>query len=417
MNIITASTSFFERFLVNYIKNWETLGLEQLSKVLQKADDAIAATRPKRYTIINKKPRTIQTTMGMFSFVRRYYYDQIQKEYIYLLDARLGIPKRDKVMYDVKLNVIKLASEMSYSKAGKYGCKDGLPLSKSTVCRLIKNTNYYIEEDNTLIPNDGYIHIQLDEKYVPIVRSSKKKLYTLTIFKGVKKVGKKRVLLNRTLISGQSLKKLFIRLNKTLKDKYKVTLDDEVFLSGDMAGYIQNASEKVKVCKAKYVPDKYHIEYALKNTVGHKANDYELNDAEFLAGLVKQLKENKKDVDASKLKRLITSNPSCFESYLDQNYEGCSQECMNSHYFAKRFSKIPNKFKKATVDKIANLICAKENGNKIKIGFNTKYYDEVDLHEYEWHQDALYRYDLDTTGMKYETRKNFNKLVYGDYLI
>lgn len=345
------------------------------------------------------------------------YYDQDQKEYIYLLDAKLGIPRRDKVMYDVKLNVIRLASEMSYSKAGKYGCKDDLPLSKSTVCRLIRNTEYYIEANNTLVPNDGYIHVQIDEKYVPIVNSSKKKLYTATIFKGVKKSGKKRVLLNRTLLSNQSLRKLYIRLNKTLKEKYKVTLDDDVFLSGDMARYIQNAPEEIKVCKARYVPDKYHIEYALKNTVGYTASEIELNDSEYLADLLKRLREIKDDVDASKLRNLIKSNPSCFESYLDKNYEGCSQECMNSHYFAKRFSKIPNKFNKVSIDKLASLICAKENGNKIRLGFNTKYYEDVDLNEYGLYQDTLYRYDLNTTGMKYESRRIFNKLVYGDDLI
>lgn len=36
MDIITASTSFFEHFVVNYTKNWENLGLKQLSNILEK---------------------------------------------------------------------------------------------------------------------------------------------------------------------------------------------------------------------------------------------------------------------------------------------------------------------------------------------------------------------------------------------
>ena len=33
---------------------------------------------------------------------------------------------------------------MSYEKASRYACDDDFPVSKATICRLIKKTEFYI---------------------------------------------------------------------------------------------------------------------------------------------------------------------------------------------------------------------------------------------------------------------------------
>ena len=92
---------------------------------------------------------------------------------------------------------------MSYEKAGRYGCEDWLPASKSTVCRLIKHTEFYIVDNNRIIKNDAKVHLQIDEKYIHIKNEkNQKRLLTATIFKVVKIKGRKRILQNRTIISG-----------------------------------------------------------------------------------------------------------------------------------------------------------------------------------------------------------------------
>ena len=101
--------------------------------------------------VIKFKERVIQTSIGLLRFKRRYYYDTYENKYMYLLDVFLSIPKRNRYMDSVKLKIIEAASEMSYEKAGRYGCEDNLPASKSTVCRLIKNTEFYIVDNNKII--------------------------------------------------------------------------------------------------------------------------------------------------------------------------------------------------------------------------------------------------------------------------
>ena len=62
-------------------------------------------------------------------------------------------------MDDVKLKLIEAASEMSYAKAGRYASCPTCPVSKSTVGRLIKSTDFYVEEVKHLHANDAKIHI------------------------------------------------------------------------------------------------------------------------------------------------------------------------------------------------------------------------------------------------------------------
>ena len=182
-------------------------------------------------------------------------------------------------MDDVKLKLIEAASEMSYAKAGRYASCPTCPVSKSTVGRLIKSTDFYVEEVKHLHVNDAKIHIQIDEKYVHVLgKKHQQRLFTCTIFKGVRTSKKRRILFNRTLIAHSNLSKPYQKLNKHLLNRYQVTLDDTVYISGDLAQYIQQSPQHIHVCRAIYVPDKYHIKYALRKTLGILVTDHEIND-------------------------------------------------------------------------------------------------------------------------------------------
>ena len=415
MDIIPSSTTSFEQFVVDYIKDLKISGLSELAKVLERIDRSLASQRPKYLRIIKLKPRSILTSIGMLSFKRRYYYDEINHCYLYLLDAFLAIPKRNKLMHDVKIKLIEAASEMSYAKAGRYGSSEDYPVSKSTVYRLIRDSKYIIEDRYALLNNEAAIHVQLDEKFVHVKENKhKKKLYTCTIFKGIRHHGEKRVLQNRTLLANVNLSLLLKRLNLVLKDKYKVSLDDEVYISGDLASYIQHAPDKILVCKARYVPDKYHIKAALKKSLGLVASDEELNDKDYQETLIKALEGLACDNDARKIKTMLKRNPQCLKVYLNADYEGCSQECMNSHYYCPRFDKIPNVFRLKTLDRLADVINARENGYRLKLGFKRDLYD---LPNFELGGLIIEkgRYDIDKTEMGYRTRKLFNSIEYGKW--
>ena len=415
MDIISSSTTSFEQFVVDYVKDLKISGLSELAKILERIDKNLASRRPKYLRIVKIKPRSILTSIGMLSFKRRYYYDEIECRYLYLLDAFLAIPKRNKLMYDVKIKLIEAASEMSYAKAGRYGSSEDYPVSKSTVCRLIRNSEFIIEDHRALFSNEAAIHVQLDEKFVHVKENKhKKKLYTCTIFKGIRRCGEKRMLQNRTLLANVNLSLLLKRLNLVLKDKYRVFLDDEIFISGDLASYIQHAPDKILVCKARYVPDKYHIKAALKKSLGLVASDEELNDKNYQETLIKALDGLDDDNDARKIKTMLKRNPQCLKAYLNADYEGCSQECMNSHYYCPRFDKVPNVFRLKTLDRLAGVINARENGHRLKLGFEKGLYD---LPNFELGGFIIEkgRYDIDKTEMGYRTRRLFNNIEYGNW--
>lgn len=375
MNIIPTNTTSFEEIVNNFIKEGKISTLDALGKLLERIDKFLYAQKQPFEKVVKIKERTIQTTIGMLRFKRRYYFDELEDKYRYKLDAYLNIPKRNRLMNSVKIKIIEAASEMSYEKASRYACDEDCPVSKATVCRLIKKTEFYIEDNNSLIINDSKIHVQIDEKFVHIIGSSnKKKLYTCTIFKGVIPKGRKKILQNRTLISSKSLKSFFEKINKSLVDKYKVTLDDEIYVSGDLANYIQEAKEKILVCKSIYVPDKFHVYKALKDSIGVITNKTEINDIKFQQSIIEALKEVD-DVDARKIKTLLCKKPECLAHYLDYEYDGCSQECMNSHYFCPRFDKVPNIWNFNTVEKLSQIICSKQNNSVINIGWKDAYYD------------------------------------------
>jgi len=158
-------------------------------------------------------------------------------------------------------------------------------------------------------------------------------------------------LLNKTLISSASLSSLKEKLNYLLLSRYHVSPFEEIFISGDFATYIQNFGEDI-YCQSVYVPDKFHVFKAIKDTLPELFVDsYSLNQEEFQKYLIKETIHLKND-EMAKVRTIIRKNPKIFAPYLDPEYLGCSQEFQNSHVYAPRFGKHANRFNPDTVEKI-----------------------------------------------------------------
>lgn len=266
------------------------------------------------------------------------------KEYCYLLDNKLQIPKSKRMTNELILKMMDLASIMSYKETGEH-LSNEFVISKYTVWKTINEVLLETYFDVDISRGNNKIHVQIDEKFIGMTNSvNKKKYYTLTIFAGKKLIGKNYKLLNKTVISSSLLKDLKLKLNHILINRYKVLLDEEIFISGDFATYIQHFNESIACCRSKYVPDKFHVYKTLKDVLPDVyVDDYSLNIPEFQKYLIKRLKDID-DINAKKLKNILIKNPKSFESYLDNEYLGCSQEAQNSHIYAPRFSKYANRF-------------------------------------------------------------------------
>ena len=301
---------------------------------------------------------------------------------------------------------------MTYREVGQH-LSNEFELSKFTIWKIIHDTIVEAVYSNEINRDSLKIHLQIDEKYIGVVDSTnKKRYYTATIFAGKSSKGQ---LLNKTVLSSSNLTKLKERINYHLLKRYKVKIDEEIFISGDFAGYIQNLEDYIIVCKAKYVPDKFHVYKTIKDSLpGLYVDDYSINQSSFKKHIVKELKAND-DLNAKKLSKLLICNPSVFKTYLDPEYLGCSQEGQNSHIYAPRFGKYANRFSKETIEKLSLIREARAMNCNIRItSINRDIPEKIDIGIVEYDFSKPLRQVLDTSKMKYETMKMFDAIKYGN---
>ena len=99
--------------------------------------------------------------------------------------------------------------------------------------------------------------------------------------------------------------------------------------------------------------------------------------------------------------------------YLDYEYDGCSQESMNSYSFCSRFDKVPNIWRFDTIEKLSQVICSRENKSKIILGWSDEYYDmpyetiePIDI-------EREYRSSIAELNLPYDMKRFFTRLEDG----
>ena len=410
MNIVPLANETLDSFLLKS----QQIHKEAIKLALERYDKKIySLIDHKRFVLIRLDERTILSSYGILRFKRRYYYDSFMEEYCYLLDNKLQIPKSKRMTNELILKILDLASIMSYKEVGEH-LSNEFVISKYTVWKTINEVLLETYFDIDIDRKDLKIHVQIDEKFIGMISSiNKKKYYTLTIFAGKELIGKTYKLLNKTVISSSKLRDLKDKLNEILINRYKVSPDEEIFISGDFATYIQNFNESISCCKARYVPDKFHVYKTLKDTLPDVyVDDYSLNDNNFQNYLINELTKIDDD-NARKLKNILIKNPKSFKSYLDQEYLGCSQEGQNSHIYAPRFGKYANRFSPSTIEKLSLIREAKAmNAKVILVHKYRKIPESIDVSMPQPYEDIV-KYVLDTREMKFETMKMFNLIKYG----
>lgn len=410
MAILPSENETFDSFLLKSQK----IHKEAIQKALERYDkDLYLIIDHKRFILIRLDERTLLSSYGIIQFKRRYYYDSFMGEYCYLLDNKLQIPKGKRMTNELILKMLDLASIMSYKETGEH-LSNEFVVSKFTVWKTIHDVLLETYFDAEINRGNLKVHVQIDEKFIGMVSSTnKKKYYTLTIFAGKNYVGNSCRLLNKTVISSARLVELKAKLNDLLINRYKVSANEEIFLSGDFAAYIQKFNEEIRCCQARYVPDKFHVYKTIKDALPEAdINDESINNKAFQDYLIKKLAEVNDD-SAKKLRNILLKNPDAFAPYLDKEYLGCSQEGQNSHVYAPRFGKYANRFSPSTIEKLSRIREAKAmNATVILVHKRRKIPDLIDLSISNPYEDIM-KYDLDTRDMRYETAKIFNAIKYG----
>ncbi len=372
--------------------------------------------------LISNRPKTIKTAYGKFTFKRRYYhYDLLGSEKnFYPLDEFLGIRPKTQYTDGCKLEIAYKASDLTYRQTGENISKD-FKVSKSTVYRTIKNLEIEQIIPEKIENNESMVHLQIDEKYVSIKgEKRKKRLYTVTIFKGRYFYGKnkdKAKLLNKTVFSAKTVKDLAEKSNDYLKTLYKLSPEDAFYISGDLASYIRNFKERITNASGIYVADKFHVFRDFLKFTGVKLENDSFDSGEKFEEHLRELKSIQdekitKSPNYKKLYSLVSKKSDALTHYADEKYDGCSQECMNSRIYSVRFGKLTNKFKFSTIMKLAEIKEAVINKSELKLAVKGKEIKATNL-IYSKEYMEIGKYVIDTSGMTKAMRKLFTEIKYG----
>lgn len=343
-----------------------------VAKSLERIDVALySAIDHSRFRCVKVKARTVMTSLGPVTYSRRCYYDSFGEAYVWPADIFAGIAPRAKVSDELKRKAVENAAEMTYSMAGRHSCLSGC-VSKSTVCRAVRDARVIPEGAPATFGKCVRVHVQIDEKFMGFLGSRRKRpRYTATVFSGREPIekGHKMRLLRRTIVSAETPAKLARKINAALSGPYGLGLSDRAYVSGDLASYIRLFGERIDVCETAYVPDKWHVLKALSDAYPEFApiapSDVPgILDVAIALGDFSRLEA----ANALDLLRLYRKDPGCFARWGEEGYEGCSQEGMNAHYYAPRFAKLANRFRKSTIEKLCQIIEAKRNGTRFRIG-------------------------------------------------
>ncbi len=136
MVILPQKGETFDDLLTSFHKN----ALIKLTKDLIQLDNKIYISRDQnRFTFIKKVSKKIISSVGMFDYTRRYYFDNLTKEHIFLLDNQIGIGKNSSITNELRLKILRYAAKMSYREVGEKVCPNYV-FSKATIYRIIKDT-------------------------------------------------------------------------------------------------------------------------------------------------------------------------------------------------------------------------------------------------------------------------------------
>jgi hypothetical protein len=370
-----------------------------------------------RFKVVKKKERTIMTTAGPVTYSRRCYKDSFSDLCLWPTDSVIGVAPRAKVSNELKRRLVENAAEMTYSMAGAHSCFGG-SVSKSTVCRAVRDCG--VEKQKT--PGFGectFVHLQIDEKYMGYCGSRHKKpRYTATLHCGSRPIGKKgnrKRLEKRRILSAETPAKLAKKVNRSLSEDYGLGIEDRVWVSGDLASYIRNFTERIKVCESVYVPDKWHVCKAVSDAYPEfgwvpPSAVRGILDAVIAMGDLSRLEKR----DGIEIVRLYKKDPSVFDRWDEEGYAGCSQEGMNSHYYAPRFAKLASRFKPSTVEKLCAIIECKRDGIPFLVTLRAT--PPADLKELPWlgkpYEDRA-KWAIDTSEMREGMRKIIDEIKYG----
>lgn len=417
-------------------KVFDEAGRKTLVGILETVDTILFENVRRKFEYETKdlRKRTLMTDYGNIEYIRRYYRNKQTKEYVYLVDEKMGIEKNERIAKDVQSKIIEFAHDLSYCKTGKQVVGNEI-ISPTTVMHKVRQEELKVEtkEEKKQIKR---LYIEADEDHVS-ERGNKIGMPKLIyVHEGNYTKGKRNMLKNVHYIGclGKNSEELWLEVAEYIDKKYDVGSIEKVYIGGDGAGWIKEGLNWIE--KSEFVLDRFHLlkyinqatvefpEYRSK--IWYNINIFDPISVEsiFKELIEKTLNEKRKEkvIESYKYIKKQWKGIEIYET--DKKYlRGCSAEGHISHVYSDRMSSRPRTWCDDGIDKMSRLRVFVSNGGKIyeelikkkKINTKLKKYDKIiQRHiKQDVEETSHYAFSVVNTGMHSNIRKILSKIMYG----
>lgn len=265
---ICKNNSFLHELEHNIYNSTNSLNLDVLRNILESLDleYKYSKKRKDKYYIQQTRERTLITSLGLISFNKTYYKSKkkVNGKYRYYsyLEDYLGVSKWAKITLAAETKLINNALDNGYTWSGNNSIPN-YTISRQTISSKIKNINYNYQEELKVEETPNIIYIEADEVHANLQSRDKdtknRMVPVILTHEGHKEeFVKKKQLKEQHYIASSILKtdKLWEETYKYLNNKYNLTKEPKIFISGDGWPWIKGFD--IAFPNAIYVLDAFH---------------------------------------------------------------------------------------------------------------------------------------------------------------
>ena len=292
-------TTAFEFSLLDSVKDINTLEEACLTiacklfvGLIERLDDALLEHKPKHYTCVGKRPRTLSTRIGDIVINRRLYVKTTKKSRNgrFLLDEALNIRPRRRVTHGLLRLLVSASTRMSFREVEEMLAEAGFSrISHTTIHEEVRfygllQRQAMERSRNMLFAAGQDVHDGEEVKRPPILfieadgimvghQGDQKKLEIKlgVVHEGWEEVGNRRRLIDPIIVAGlfEGGDEFWETLTAQLAKIYDLT-DTLIVINGDGAAWIQSTAPEY-FANAIVQLDRYHLFRDLRLAVGPRA--------------------------------------------------------------------------------------------------------------------------------------------------
>lgn len=358
---------------------------------------------PKRclhWQVKDRSQKNILTPLGNITFFHTRFIHKETQETAYLLDRILGWKPHRRISDGVKANLLEVAAQNSYEKAGESACLGKDRVSRETVMRQVRSMTVPAKNTNSKKREVRTVYVEADEDHIALQYKNKKgdiKRYQghadngqivklVYVHEGYTDMGRNRnkkelknVVYFGGLYRGKENEMLWKEVKEYIEKQYKTEGMETIYFQSDGGGWMKKGIETLG---AEFVLDEFHIWKYLRKMAclasGNRREEKEETEKKLREWIEKGKKKKLEEWTAQSCEELTEKEgKKLMESwkYIKNNWKGVrrrvqkeegvlgsSTEAHISHVLSERMSTRPMGWCRQGADKLSQIRIYWKNG-------------------------------------------------------